>query len=126
MSGTDLRVGNREILLGMIVLLLFRWLLGTRGFVASEMRFGPRHVFGLSGKHFECRNAREFWNDAPAGRKAGTLWGYRGVQEVESRRLWAVEVCLFFVSSGVSEWKGRLTWNSMSMYNAKKRDDDTK
>jgi len=75
MSGTDLRVGNREILLGMIVLLLFRWLLGTRGFVASEMRFGPRHVFGLSGKHFECRNAREFWNDAPAGRKAGTLWG---------------------------------------------------
>jgi len=45
--------------------IVVRMALGTRLFVASGTRFG----FGrLPGKHFNCRNALEFWIGASAGK----------------------------------------------------------
>lgn len=80
-----------------------------------EIRFGFGHVFVLSGKDFGCRNALEPWNDAPAG--VHQLEGKReccegSVRESGARRRYAREVmgvCLSFVSTEVSKWKGRHT-----------------
>jgi len=64
------------------------------------------------GKAFGKAGMREsFGMMHPPKGKRGHCEG--GVKELEARRLWAVGVCLSFVSRGVGKGKGRLSWNSM-------------
>jgi len=79
------------------------------GMIASEMRFGFGHVFGLFRESISNAGMRESLGKAE-GKRERCRVSVREPVTCRARRPWAGEVCFLFVSPGVHKGKkARLT-----------------